>query len=342
MKKYLWLLICVGIWLTAATSCITSEEYPRTQRGNFEALWKIIDTHYCFFDFKQKEYGLNWNEVRERYARQVSDTMTKRAFFQVMGNMCRELRDGHVNLWTPFNTARYTQWYELHPMNYSDSLERKTLGTVDEYQMTGGMKYKVLSDNIGYLRCESFNVGIGDGNVHEVMRYLALCDGLIIDVRNNSGGMLTSATTLASAFTNQTVTVGYIVHKTGPGHRDFSHPRPITLHPLGGMRWQKPVAILTNRKTFSAANAFVMYMKALPNVTTIGDKTGGGSGMPFSSELPNGWSIRFSASPIYNARMEHTEFGISPDIAINISSTDYVNGYDTILARARRWLKTHQ
>ena len=27
--------------------------------------------------------------------------------------------------------------------------------------------------------------------------------------------------------------------------------------------------------------------------------TGGGSGLPFSSELPNGWSVRFSASPMY-------------------------------------------
>ena len=47
----------------------------------------------------------------------------------------------------------------------------------------------------------------------------------------------------------------------------------------------------------------------------MGDQTGGGSGLPFSSELPGGWSIRFSASPIYNAKMQHTEFGIKPDIA---------------------------
>ena len=82
---------------------------------------------------------------------------------------------------------------------------------------------------MGYVRCASFNNEIGAGNLHEIMRYLATCDGLIVDVRSNSGGLLTAAQTLASVFTNEEVTVGYISHKTGPGHSDFSPPS--THHP---------------------------------------------------------------------------------------------------------------
>jgi len=37
-------------------------------------------------------------------------------------------------------------------------------------------------------------------------------------------------------------------------------------------------------------------------VTIIGDKTGGGSGLPFSSELPNGWALPSSARPPSGAR----------------------------------------
>jgi C-terminal processing protease CtpA/Prc len=76
-------------------------------------------------------------------------------------------------------------------------------------------------------------------------------------------------------------------------------------------------------------------MHSLPKVTLIGDTTGGGSGLPFSSELPNGWSVRFSASPIYNAQMQHIEFGIEPDIKIDITSDDYQRGVDTIIEKAR-------
>ena len=34
------------------TGCVNEDEYPDTAAGNFEALWRIMDEHYCFFDAK--------------------------------------------------------------------------------------------------------------------------------------------------------------------------------------------------------------------------------------------------------------------------------------------------
>ena len=79
-------------------------------------------------------------------------------------------------------------------------------------------------------------------------------------------------------------------------------------------------------------------MNQLPNVTLIGDWTGGGSGLPFSSELPNGWSVRFSASPMFDPQMNHLEFGIEPDIPVNMTSEDIKRGKDTIIECARKHL----
>jgi C-terminal processing protease CtpA/Prc len=76
-------------------------------------------------------------------------------------------------------------------------------------------------------------------------------------------------------------------------------------------------------------------MKHAPNATIIGDKTGGGSGLPFSSELPNGWSIRFSASPMYNVNKEHIEFGIEPDVYVSMTESDKSKGKDSIIEKAR-------
>lgn len=318
--------------------CISSEGFDDTRRDNFEALWSIIDRHYCFFDYKRTAYGLDWDEVYQRYSPQVSEKMSDDALFQVLTNMTFELRDGHVNLASPSNTAYFTDWYEAYPENFSDSILRRYLGAADEVRVTAGLRYRVLRDNIGYLRCASFQNGIGDGNLHEVMMYLASCDGLIIDVRNNGGGLITSAQALAGAFFNEPLTVGYMQHKTGPGHADFSAPQPIRIEPAAGMRWQKPVVVLANRRTFSAANAFVMFLRASANVTVIGDRTGGGSGMPFSSELPRGWSVRFSACPMTDTEGNHTEFGIDPDIHVDITSDDYQRSIDTILETALTYL----
>jgi C-terminal processing protease CtpA/Prc len=80
-------------------------------------------------------------------------------------------------------------------------------------------------------------------------------------------------------------------------------------------------------------------MRQLPLVTIVGDKTGGGSGLPFSSEIPNGWSIRFSASPMYDTDMNQLEFGIDPDIKVDMTSEDMQRGKDTMIEKACEILK---
>jgi C-terminal processing protease CtpA/Prc len=79
-------------------------------------------------------------------------------------------------------------------------------------------------------------------------------------------------------------------------------------------------------------------MRTLPQATIVGDQTGGGSGLPFSSELPNGWSVRFSACPSYDADMKHTEFGIEPEVKVNMLDEDRAKGLDTIIETARELL----
>lgn len=332
MKKTV-LFICTVFLASGLVSCIDEEEYADSPRGNFEALWRIIDEHYCFFDYKHETYGLDWDEVYERYSRQVDDGMTEAQMFEVLGNMLGELRDGHVNMYAPFDLSRYWSWHEDFPANFSDTLQRRYLGT--DYRIASGLKYRKLDDNIGYIYCGTFDTAFGDGNLDEVMLALATCNGLILDVRDNGGGQLTAATKLAARFTNKDILVGYMRHKTGRGRSDFSGMKEQRLKPSAGIRWQKKVVVLTNRSVYSAANEFVKYMKCCPGVTVVGDRTGGGAGMPFSSEMPNGWSVRFSACPMYDREERCTEFGIEPDHAVGITDEDFRRGRDTIIEFAR-------
>lgn len=321
------------IGLTSLTSCITEPEYNDSPRGNFEALWKMIDEHYCFFREKQ----VNWDSIHRVYAPRFNDAMTDRQLFEVLDNMLAELRDGHVNLTSSFNVARYWAFHESYPSNYSDTLIRRYLGT--DYQIASGMKYRILDDNIGYIRCESFQNSIGAGNVDEILLALQPCTGLIIDLRNNGGGLITSAEKLAARFTNRPVDVGFVRHKTGRAHDAFSPMQQQVLNPARGIRWQKRVAVLTNRMVFSAANEFVKYMKCCPLATIVGDHTGGGAGLPFSSELPNGWNVRFSACPMFDRYGNSTEDGIAPDVNVSLSEADFLRGTDTIIEAARKLLR---
>lgn len=333
MKKFCFLLLSLVLVL----SCRQGMEFDSSPRSNIEALWDIIDRRYCFLPYKAETIGLDWNRVREKYTAQVSPDMNSAQLFEVMSNMLAELQDGHVNLYYSADMSRYWSWHEDYPRNFDEDLRDRYLGK--DYKIAAGLKYRILDDNTGYVVYESFSSGIGDGNIDEVLYYLRSCNGLILDIRGNGGGMLTNAERLTSHFTNQRTLVGYTMHKTGPGHNDFSTPQPEYINPSTGIRWQKPVVLLTNRECYSSANVFVRNMKCLDNVTILGDRTGGGGGLPFTSELPCGWAVRFSACPTMDAQMQHTEFGIEPHIHCALDSADQAKGIDTLIEKARTLLK---
>ena len=337
MKKTLLYILLAAVWINLS-GCIKEDSFNNSPEGNFEALWKIINERYCFLEYKQQEYGLDWNEVHHIYKNRISPKMNSSQLFEVLEEMVNELRDGHVNLSSYDRISQYRAWYDNYPRNFSDTIQSNYLGK--DYAYIPGIKYTILEDNIGYAYCGSFQGGISANSLDRMLSKLALCDGLIIDVRNNGGGMLTSAEKLAERFTNERVLVAYMSYKTGPEKNDFSTPEEVYLNPATDrVRWQKPVIVLTNRRSYSSTNDFVCKMKRLPLVTVVGDKTGGGSGLPFSSELPNGWSIRFSACPMYDADMNQIEFGIDPDVKIDMKSSDYQRGKDSIIEKAREILR---
>ena len=98
MKMKQWWLIISLIGLSVLVSCQDTDEYSTDPRENFEALWKILDENYCFFDYKQ----VDWDDVHDRYSAQLTDTMNQFALFDLMAEMLAELKDGHTNLISTF------------------------------------------------------------------------------------------------------------------------------------------------------------------------------------------------------------------------------------------------
>lgn len=313
------------------TGCVEEDQFSNSPMGNYDALWSIIDERYCFFEQARQQHGLDWDDVYHKYKPQVQAAESNAELFDIYGNMLRELKDGHVNLTSDYGTTYYWDWSLNHPLNFSDSLQRNYLG--NDFRLTNGIKYTTLPSNIGYIYVGSFEGSISSDNVSLMLLRLAESKGIIIDIRNNGGGMLTSAEELAAHFVSEKTHCGYIQHKTGKGHNDFSSPEKLYIEP-NGVIWKKPVVVLTNRAVYSSANHFVMLVKPLPQVVVIGDKTGGGSGLPLNSTLPNGWTVRFSACPILDIEGKHSEFGIAPHEEVQITSADWNNGRDTIIERA--------
>lgn len=333
MKVFRYILSAT-VTLLSFASCIEGERASNDPADVFQKLWEIIDQRYCFLDYKEQELGVRWEDAYARHKARITKKMGNAALFEVLCDMLGELKDGHVNLYSSADLGRNWSWREDFPKNLDEELRESYLGTGNDYRIASGIKYRILPENIGYMVCESFSSTISESGLNEILYYLRSCNGLILDVRGNSGGNLTSAEALSQRFTNERLLVGYFCHKTGPAHNDFSSLEAEYLEPSNGIRWQKPCIVLTNRSCYSATNAFVRNMKECPLVTVLGDQTGGGSGLPFIYELPNGWWVRLSACPMFDAKKQHVEFGIQPDIVCHLDSIDVGKGKDTMIEEA--------
>lgn len=329
--KILRYIFCLLLLVIACVSCHKQEEFNNDPYGNFDALWTNVDQHYCFFKYK----NIDWNAIGQKYRAKLRSNMSSSALFDVCADMLKELRDGHTNLISSWDVSRYWIW-EQYPKNYDERIINKYYLNFD-YKQASGIKYAVLSNNFGYMYYGDFTSGIGEGNLDNILAYLASTDGLIIDVRDNGGGYLTNVETLVARFITERLHAGAISHKTGPGHDDFSEPYDYYFKPAESTRikYLKPVVVLTNRSSFSATNNFVSIMKNLSSVRIVGDTTGGGSGLPFTFDMPNGWLVRMSASEITDCNGVVTEFGVSPSPGCKIDMTEdeIAIGKDAILEK---------
>jgi hypothetical protein len=340
MKK-LRLLLGLMVLVGTLAACHPLESYDDVNdfSGNFDALWDIVDQHYCFF----AEKGIDWDSIHSKYAKQAANAAGYREFFTVCSAMLNELEDGHVNLSTWFDVSYYRNWWSDYPENFSERVLEDYYFNYN-YSQLGAATYGILPDNVGYIRISTFGTATGDSNISWILAYLATCNGLIVDVRNNGGGDMSNAETWARHFITEPITAAYMIHKTGPGHNDFSEPYAITFEPpstSGQAIWRKPVVVLANRSTYSAANYFVAVMHALPNVTVAGATTGGGSGMPITMEIPCGWSVRMSSVSVLDSEHRVTERGIEPDegCAVDLDETAALEGRDTMVDFAVGLLK---
>lgn len=356
--KHLAPFFILSLFLCNFSSCLDDDSMEQSDdyRGTFEACWQTMDQRYCFFP----EKGVDWQGVYDLYAPLFKDSIkTQLDLFIVLDHMLDTLRDGHINVYAPFNVARYWKWYEDYPVNYDANLiSAYYLGT--NYWIASGLQYGMFGrDTIAYVRYSSFDNSIGSTNLDYMLALLHNANGMIIDIRNNGGGALTNAMTLAERFATEKTLCGYIRHKTGTGHNDFSEPEPLYIEPdTSRILWDassRPVVLLTNRHCYSAANNFVQLMRSLDGtlstdtlgqqhpklIKVCGDRTGGGCGLPFESVLPNGWTLRFSACPMLDAEGNSTESGIdpSPGLKVDMDSTTMIEKHrDDIIEAARAYI----
>jgi hypothetical protein len=335
MKTPYIITALIAVLLTSSCEKLFMEKVPGTTPNElFEQVWTFADQNYSFFEFK----GIDWNTVKQTYAAKISDGMDEEALFDTLANMLYLLRDGHVNLTSDFNRSRNWQWFLDYPPNFDYTLLERNY-FMDGQQYVGSFLVYDFGD-VGYVFYDSFMGSVSNEDMDYVLEKFKDHKGLILDVRNNGGGSLFNVYTIANRFTDNEIDVAFERKKKGPGHEDFDEGTYLKLTPGDdSTAYTKPVVILTNRLCYSATNFMVTMMRELPNVTTIGDHTGGGGGIPTFTELSNGWVLRVSSSRLFTLDGFNVEGGIEPDIRVEQTDGDTNIGKDTILEFALNFLR---
>ena len=176
-------------------------------------------------------------------------------------------------------------------------------------------KVERLEGNIGLLEFSRFErLPFAADKVSEAMNKLADTDALIIDLRGNGGGASGTIRYLMSYFFDKPVHIN--------DYYDRVEDRTDSIHTLAevpGKRYgDKPVYILTSRRTFSAAESISYSLKNLKRATIVGETTGGGA-HPITPRRLNGhFSVAVPSSryisPITKTNWEGT--GVEPDIKV--------------------------
>jgi carboxyl-terminal processing protease len=169
--------------------------------------------------------------------------------------------------------------------------------------------YGITESGAAYIRIADFEAGVTKDLAGAVMELEAKSPiGYVIDLLGNPGGYLEESIDAASLFLDEgTLIVGTDGRSRWLNQRYVSRRQPLTT---------KPIVILTDRGTASAAEIFTGALGGADKAVVIGDTTFGKGLVQSTFALPDGDAIRLTVSRYYFADGRYLN---PPDSALSFS-----------------------
>jgi retinol-binding protein 3 len=240
----------------------------QTRREVIETALSALNINYVFPETAQKMEAA----IRGRMARGEYDRITDpRKFARMLQEHLQEVsRDKHLLI--------FFYWPAKVPSVNADKglppeLQAQRLAEFKR-ENYGFAKVEQLEGNIGYLDLRRFVQPVVAGETAAAaMNFLHYTDALIIDLRQNQGGSPVMVALLCSYFFGKRTHLNDIYWRPENETRESW-----TSESVAGKRYgDKPVWLLTSKRTFSAAEEFAYDLKALKRAMTVGETTGGGA-----------------------------------------------------------------
>jgi carboxyl-terminal processing protease len=188
------------------------------------------------------------------------------------------------------------------------------------------------SPTIGYIHIQGFTDRTDEETIDalQALRGEKQIASLVLDLRNNYGGLLAPAVTVASQFLEE----GVVVYERGKDADESSRPvKP------GGVALDIPLAVLVNVNTASASEIVAGALQDYQRAVLIGDRTYGKGSVQLIYDLSDGSSLHVTSAVWLTPNGHRIEgVGLTPDILVPQTA----EAQDTQLDRAVEHLLNSQ
>ncbi len=172
----------------------------------------------------------------------------------------------------------------------------------------------------------------------EALRQHGGCNGVVIDLRGNSGGLAVSMSAVGGLFVDKTVSLGTLT-TSGGDLKLVAMPRQVTNDGRDVRRFSGPLAILTDRASVSCSDIFPASLQALGRARIFGE-TSAGMALPSGvTPLPSGDRLMYPTADFTDPNDRRIEgVGVVPDESAPPTVEALRAGRDPAMDAALAWI----
>jgi hypothetical protein len=325
MKKLISILIGICLFSCGKLLIRPNEDESWRNIQDFNEIQRVISTVFPYLD----SMNINWDSICSAYKPLVEKAKgdeIDRVFVKMLSN----LKDGHTRFIS--RGVSYSTYTCPHIIKdfyaYSPELVRRYFNK--NLLVAGNIEYQISDQNIGYLHLSDFSEGDWITNFDNALKYFSNTKGFIFDLRHNDGGEVNMILEVISRFVDKEM-IYYRYSKTAKPIEDHIKPNYIT--------YTKPVVVLLNGCSASAAEDTPAFLEQLSNVTLVGDSTTGIDGDFKEYNLPSGKVLQTIYEYLLCRGKHYQGIGVTPDILIPQTENEIKQGRDKQLEYAIGLLK---
>lgn len=174
-----------------------------------------------------------------------------------------------------------------------------------------------LPGGIGYIRLDSFISAKANQEMRQALKKMSDADGLIIDLRNNPGGLLANAIEIANMFLDKGIIVSTI------DADGYKNPQPSSGNPIT----HQPMVVLINGFSASASEILSGALRDNGRAKLVGQKSFGKGLVQAINRLDDGSGINVTIARYLTPNdTDIHKVGIIPDYTVELKEDDYVKG----------------